>query len=84
MKSIIHISFSKIDFNCPHCDKEYDDRDDIYINRINKNKTGITKQLCSCGKKFGITYNYKGYIVSFKLERKKLCPQKKKPNVVTQ
>ena len=65
---MIHISYSKIDFNCPYCDIQYRDSDDKFLNRCNKNKSWITKHKCSCGKKFGITYNVMGNIVAFKLE----------------
>ena len=59
------IDFAKTDFKCPACKKEYNDYDDKYVNRCNKNKTGITKVKCECGKSFWMTYNYMGDAVSF-------------------
>ena len=64
---IIHISFANVIFQCPHCKKEYNDEDDFYIKRINKNKKRYTTHKCSCNTKFGITYNMKGDMIGFKL-----------------
>ena len=66
---MIHINYAKIDFKCPYCDKQYSDSDDKFLNRCNSNKSSITKNLCSCGKKFGVSYNIMGNIVAFKLEK---------------
>jgi len=63
---LIHISFAKIDFNCPYCGKEYSDSEDVYVNRCNKNKDGCAKIKCSCNKNFYMTYDYMGKAVSFK------------------
>ena len=61
------ICFSKTKFSCPECGEEYNDTDDKYLNRCNKNKNFCTTVKCeSCGVKFGVTYDYKGDIVSFK------------------
>lgn len=65
-EGLIHISFAKIDFNCPYCDKQYSDNEDIYVNRCNKNKDGCTRIKCSCNKQFYMTYDYMGKAVSFK------------------
>lgn len=65
---IIHLSIANINFNCPHCKKEYSDNNDIYLNRCNKNKSGYTRIKCECKKVFGMTYNYKGDTVGFNLE----------------
>jgi len=62
----IHICMSKTDFKCPHCGKQYDDENEIYLNRCNKNKIGCVKKKCDCGNKFFIAYNYMGDIESFK------------------
>ena len=60
------ICLSKIDFKCPHCEKEHDDRDDKYLNKCNKNKSGITIITCDgCKRKFGMTYDITGQAVSF-------------------
>ncbi len=61
------ICFSNIEFKCPHCKTDYDDRDDFYYNRFNKNKCGYTKVKCSCGERFGVTSDMKGDLVGFEL-----------------
>jgi len=68
---MLHISFAKIDFKCPYCNKKYSDDNDVYLNRINKNKSRITTISCDCESKFGMTYNMIGEAVSFKLEKQK-------------
>ena len=62
-----HLDFSKIDFKCPYCGKDYNDINDKYVNRCNNNKSGITRITCECNNKFYMTYNYKSEAVSFKL-----------------
>lgn len=42
------LDFANTVFTCPHCNKQYDDADDKYINRCNKNKKMYTTK-CSCG-----------------------------------
>jgi hypothetical protein len=66
--SLIHISFSKIDFKCPNCDKKYNDGYDDFYKRIQKNKNGYTTHMCTCAKRFGITNNFKGDMIGFKLD----------------
>lgn len=61
------VCFSKIDFSCPYCESGYEDSDEIYLKRCNKNKYGYTKKKCKCGEWFGITFDMTGKIVSFKL-----------------
>lgn len=68
----MYISIPNIEFKCPHCNKKYYDNKDIFLNRCNKNKCGYTKIKCDCGNKFGMTYNYKGEAVGFKLIQNKL------------
>lgn len=64
----IHISFARVDFNCPHCNTGHEDLDEKLLNRCNKNKCGYTKMYCKkCGKRFGFTYNYKSEAVGFEL-----------------
>lgn len=58
---------SKTDFKCPDCGKEYDDHDEKFLNKCNKNKSGYTAKLCECGSRFGITYDMKGNMVGFAL-----------------
>lgn len=52
-------------FQCPHCGKKYNDKDDKYINRINQSKKGYTNIHCKCGQRFALTYNIKGDLVTF-------------------
>lgn len=66
-RDVIHISFSNTQFNCPYCNKEYNDIDDVYLDKCNKNKNGITRIKCQCSKKFGMTYDIKCNAVSFEL-----------------
>jgi transposase-like protein len=66
IKEIIFLDIDKVDFNCPYCGKKYSDNDDKYLNRLNKNKSGITSIKCTCKKTFSMTYNYRGEAVSFK------------------
>lgn len=63
-----HISFAKIDFKCPYCDKKYSDENDIYVTRCNKNKSFCTTIKCECKNKFGMTYDIMGQAVSFKIK----------------
>lgn len=69
---MIHITFAKIDFKCPYCEKKYSDIEDIYVNRCNNNKSGCTTIKCDCESKFGMTYDITGRAVSFKLKKEKL------------
>lgn len=66
---IIHIHYAKIDFNCPYCNKAYQDSDDKYLDKCNNNQNGYTTIKCGCGEVFGMTYNIKGEAVGFKLEQ---------------
>jgi hypothetical protein len=66
---IIHISFANINFKCPYCNKQYKDKDDKYLDKCNKNKNGYTIIKCECKHTFGMTYNYKGEAVGFKLDK---------------
>ena len=61
------ICFADIDFECPHCKCEYNDKDEIYLKRCERNKSGYTKKKCSCGKWFGVAIDMTGDIVGFKL-----------------
>lgn len=62
---MMFIDFAKTDFNCPHCKKKYEDKNDMYVKKCNKNKNGMTKIACDCGKPFFMTYNYRGNAVAF-------------------
>ena len=55
-----------IHFNCPYCNKQYNDADDTFYKRIYNNKSCITSKKCSCGNKFYITYDFKGNLIAFK------------------
>lgn len=68
---MIYITFDKIDFNCPYCEKPYKDDEDIYLNRCNANKSGYTTIKCECEMRFGMTYDITGKAVSFKIEKDK-------------
>lgn len=65
--SIIHIKFANIEFTCPYCSKKYDDLDDKYLDRCNRNKSGWTSIKCICQEKFGMTYNIQGDAEGFKI-----------------
>jgi hypothetical protein len=60
------ICYTEHNFNCPNCDKYYDDYDEKYYKRIVKNKSYITSTKCECGIKFYITYDYTGSYQTFK------------------
>lgn len=60
------LDFAKVDFECPHCKKQYNDSEDKYLNRCNRNKNWSTRIKCQCGIFFYMTYNYKGDAVTFK------------------
>lgn len=69
---MIFLDFAKINFNCPNCGKEYSDENGIYLNRINRNQSGTTKIRCTCGCKFGMTYDYRNQAVTFFIRASKL------------
>lgn len=60
------IRFVSIHFNCPYCNKQYNDEDDTLYKRIYNNKSCITYKKCTCGNKFYITYDFKGNLIAFK------------------
>ena len=59
------------EFECPHCTKPYNDSDDKYLNRCNRNKSFIATIKCECKRRFGVAFNIKGDIVAFELNTKK-------------
>lgn len=61
------ITLADTEFKCPYCKKQYDDIDNKYLDRCNKNKSCTTTIKCKCKHKFGFTYNIMGDAVSFKL-----------------
>lgn len=64
----VFIDFANIDFKCPHCEMQYSDTNDMYLNRCNRNHDFTTKIRCTCGKTFGMTYDMFGDATSFKLK----------------
>ena len=62
------LCLGNINFSCPYCKKQYSDDKDKYLNRCNKNVSGSTKIHCECGQTFGMTYNYKGEAIGFKIK----------------
>ena len=60
------IDFARYDFTCPHCQKIHYDNECKYFDKINRNKSWITKVNCDCGKQFKLTVNYKGDFETFK------------------
>jgi transposase-like protein len=67
----IHLHFQDTRFKCPHCKKKYNDKDDKYHNRINKNKTMVTKVKCTCGIVFYLAVDYTGKFQTFEKEIKR-------------
>jgi NAD-dependent SIR2 family protein deacetylase len=63
----LHINFSNIEFSCPYCGKQYEDSNDKYLDRCNRNKSNCTTIKCECGEKFGMTYDIQGDAVGFKI-----------------
>lgn len=59
------ITLADTDFKCPHCDKQYNDTDDVYLNKTIKNKSGCTSIKCECENTFMMTYDITGKAVSF-------------------
>jgi predicted amidophosphoribosyltransferase len=59
------IDFAKTEFNCPTCQKKYNDDRGIYLRCCKKNKTFDTKINCRCGQQFYMTYNYMGDAMTF-------------------
>lgn len=62
----IHIHFANLNFKCPYCKKKYNDKDEKYYKKINKNKSTIAIIRCECKEVFFLTANYKGEYVAFK------------------
>ena len=58
LKNGTTLCFASEDFFCPHCNKHYNEDNEIYVKRINKNKRGYTKITCECKGKFYLTQGY--------------------------
>ena len=65
MNNNTFINFADTTFSCPHCGKQYDDSNDKYCDRINKNKSFTTKVKCECKKTFNLTFDYTGKFQSY-------------------
>ena len=61
------INMANISFQCPHCGSKYQDDEDKYLDRCNRNKSGCTTITCTCGFRFGMTYDIQGDAVSYEL-----------------
>jgi len=53
-------------FHCPYCNSQYFDYESNYMQRINKNKSGITKVKCDCENTFHLTMDMQGNYQTFK------------------
>jgi hypothetical protein len=63
------LDYSETEFNCPSCKKQYNDNNEKYLKRINKNKWGRTLISCTCGIKFYLVPDFKGDLITFKLDK---------------
>ena len=63
----IFLNIATTDFTCPYCPKKYDDSNEFYLKRMNKNKSGITKIKCECKGVFGVAMSYNG-LMSFPIK----------------
>jgi hypothetical protein len=61
------ICLAKTDFTCPYCWRVESDANEKYYKRIVANKCGYTKVKCKCGEHFGLTGDYRGDYLTFKL-----------------
>jgi hypothetical protein len=68
MKPTDFLNIPETAFTCPNCQKQYDDSEDKYLDRCNRNKSGYTVVKCECGVPFGMTYNIEGDAQSFFLQ----------------
>ena len=59
------IDFDDTTFNCPYCNKQFNDSADKYCKRINQNKSFTTKVKCECQKTFNLTVDYMSKFVSY-------------------
>jgi len=62
------LTLARINFECPNCGNQYQDKDDKYLDKVNKNRSGYTRINCDrCSERFGITYDITGDAVGFTL-----------------
>jgi len=59
----------EIEFQCPYCGLDITDENNKLQSRINRNKKVYTTIKCLCGNRIGVTYDFKGDLVGFKLEK---------------
>lgn len=60
-----YINISDIDFECPTCQKKYNDTNGKYFDRYNASPDFTTRIRCACGTPFYLTCDYKGDSVVF-------------------
>jgi len=59
------VDFANSDIICPNCNHNHKDKADKVTDRINRNKTWITKLTCECSTRFKITVCYTGDFETF-------------------
>ena len=64
------LCISETEFQCPYCSLDIADKNETYLKRINSNKKGYTIMKCLCSNRIGVTYDFKGDMVGFKLTGK--------------
>ena len=60
------LDLSPVDITCPYCGEKF--ADEKYLERCNKNKSGVTKIKCACGNTFKSTFDIQGDWHSWKKE----------------
>ena len=66
---LISLCIANIEFQCPFCGLDIADEDEKFLKRINNNKKCYTTMRCLCGNRIGITYDIKGDMIGFKINR---------------
>jgi len=65
----MYLTVGNIKFRCPYCKEKHSDDDENILRRCNRNKIGFARLNCrGCGERFGVTYDYRGDAVAFKLK----------------
>jgi hypothetical protein len=64
---MFHLCLGSPEFQCPYCDLDIEDKNDKLLNRINNNKKLHTRMKCACGNIIGVSYDFKGRLIGFKL-----------------
>jgi len=65
------VTLAEVRFNCPSCNKGYNDKNDKYFDRMRKTKYGHITIKCDCGDRFGLCQDIKCNLVSYELTRAK-------------